>query len=129
VDANLRGLVLVIESDPAMHGVVEQAIARLDEADVIRSSVSREGIRTAHERQPDLVVVADSPPRLDGAEITRQLKGDLVAEVVPVLALTRSADRAAVLHDAGADDCLEGPFDVEQLVQSVRALMYTRRPA
>jgi DNA-binding response OmpR family regulator len=73
----------------------------------------------------DLVLLDLGLPRLTGLEVLRALRGR--GNAVPVLILTardRVADRVAGL-DAGADDYLVKPFDLEELAARIRAL--TRR--
>ena len=76
---------------------------------------------------PDLVVLDLGLPRLDGVEVCRRLrdKGD-----VPILMLTArdgTADRVTGL-DSGADDYLVKPFDREELLARMRALLRRRPP-
>jgi len=62
-------------------------------------------------------------PRMDGLEVLRRLRA--AANPIPVLVLTArdaTADRIAGL-DAGADDYLVKPFDVDELKARIRALL------
>jgi two-component system response regulator QseB len=71
----------------------------------------------------ELVVLDLGLPRLDGLGVLRQLRA--AANPVPVLVLTArdaTADRIAGL-DAGADDYLVKPFDVNELKARLRALL------
>jgi len=73
----------------------------------------------------DLVLLDLGLPSLSGLEVLRSLRGR--GSTVPVLILTardRVADRVAGL-DAGADDYLVKPFDLDELAARIRAL--TRR--
>jgi DNA-binding response OmpR family regulator len=76
---------------------------------------------------PDLVVLDLGLPRLDGVEVCRRLRaeGD-----VPILILTARAetpDRVAGL-DSGADDYLVKPFERQELLARIRALLRRRPP-
>jgi len=75
----------------------------------------------------DLMLLDLGLPRLSGLEVLRSLRGR--GNAIPVLILTardRVADRVAGL-DAGADDYLVKPFDLDELAARIRAL--TRRKA
>jgi DNA-binding response OmpR family regulator len=77
--------------------------------------------------EPDLVVLDLGLPRLDGIEVCRRLrdKGDM-----PILMLTARdgiQDRVAGL-DSGADDYLVKPFEREELLARMRALLRRRPP-
>lgn len=74
----------------------------------------------------DLAILDLGLPRLDGLEVLRRLRA--AANAVPVLVLTArdaTTDRIAGL-DAGADDYLVKPFDVDELKARLRALLRRR---
>jgi two-component system response regulator MprA len=78
---------------------------------------------------PDLIVLDVAMPGLDGLAVTRRLRAKRLP--VPILLLTaRDAleDRVAGL-DAGADDYLVKPFEVQELTARVRALLRRNHPA
>ena len=71
----------------------------------------------------DLLVLDLGLPRLDGIQVLRQLRG--AGSALPVLILTArdaTEDRIAGL-DAGADDYLVKPFDLDELKARLRALL------
>ena len=71
----------------------------------------------------DLLVLDLGLPRLDGIQVLRQLRGS--GSALPVLILTArdaTEDRIAGL-DAGADDYLVKPFDLDELKARLRALL------
>ena len=77
---------------------------------------------------PDLIVLDVTMPGLDGLAVTRRLRARRLA--VPILLLTaRDAleERVAGL-DAGADDYLVKPFEREELLARLRALLRRRPP-
>ena len=74
------------------------------------------------EEQPDLVVLDVSMPHVDGLTVCRVLRAE--GHRVPILMLTArtdTGDRVAGL-DAGADDYLTKPFDLDELFARLRAL-------
>jgi two-component system response regulator MprA len=77
---------------------------------------------------PDVIVLDVAMPGLDGLAVTRRLRAKGLA--VPILLLTaRDAlhERVEGL-DAGADDYLVKPFEVEELTARIRALMRRNHP-
>jgi DNA-binding response OmpR family regulator len=76
----------------------------------------------------DLVVLDVMLPRLDGYEVLRRLRGQ--GDGAPVLMLTAREDVSSKVRglDAGADDYLTKPFELEELLARVRALLRRRGP-
>jgi DNA-binding response OmpR family regulator len=86
------------------------------------------GLAAARDRQPDLVLLDLMLPGIDGLTVCRRLRA---ASDVPILILTAKdavPDRVAGL-DAGADDYLVKPFNFDELLARIRALLRRRQPA
>src|SRR5688500_13893871 len=80
------------------------------------------GLHLGLTRRYDAMVIDRGLPALDGVELIRRLRRQAVT--VPALVLTAFgtvADRVSGL-DAGAEDYLVKPFDVDELLARVRAL-------
>jgi DNA-binding response OmpR family regulator len=86
-----------------------------------------EGLQTAHQTQPDLIVLDVNMPWMDGLEVCRRLRleADATLRTVPILMLTSldSVDDHVTGLDAGADDYLNKPFQSKELKARVRALL------
>jgi putative two-component system response regulator len=67
-------------------------------------------------------------PDADGVEICRAIKSDPITRLTPVIHLTGQTDRAERLRalDAGSDEFVTKPFDVEELLIRVRSLLRTK---
>ena len=70
---------------------------------------------------PDLVMLDLGMPRLDGVGVIRALRGWTSAPIVVVSGRTGSADKIEAL-DAGADDYVTKPFQIDELLARLRAL-------
>jgi len=78
--------------------------------------------------RPDLVLLDVSMPAIDGLTVTRVLRSE--RNRIPILMLTArttTGDRVAGL-DAGADDYLPKPFDLDELLARIRALLRRSQP-
>jgi len=118
-------LVLVVDDDPAIRRALERALGA-EGYGVALAEDGRQALeRVAFEPEPDVVLLDLGLPDLDGVEIVERLRSE--GNEIPILVLTaRQAltDRVAGL-DAGADDYLAKPFELDELLARVRAL--TRR--
>ncbi|MBD9633501.1 MULTISPECIES: response regulator transcription factor [Pseudomonas] len=113
---------LVVEDDPALgEGICNGLRQEGYTIDWLQDGVS--ALHALQQETFDLVVLDLGLPRLDGIEVLRRLRAG--GDAVPVLILTaRDAtdDRIAGL-DAGADDYLVKPFDLNELKARLRALL------
>ena len=120
------GRVLVVEDDEAIADVLRRTLRQ--EGHEVRSSVDGvEALRAAEEFVPDLVILDLGLPGLDGVEVCRRLRAE---SDVPILILTARSeldDRVEGL-DSGADDYLSKPFERQELLARMRALMRRRPP-
>jgi len=112
---------LVIEDDPHLRRSL--AISLREESYAVDTAEDgEEGLHKASEGDYDCLILDGMLPVLDGWELLRRLRP---LKAVPVLMLTaRDAvpDRVRGL-DAGADDYLTKPFDIDELLARLRALI------
>ncbi|MEZ4494385.1 MAG: response regulator transcription factor [Dehalococcoidia bacterium] len=89
---------------------------------VLTANRGDDGLRIAHERSPDLVVLDLMLPGLDGIQLCRQLRRTSQVPVIMLTALGGESDKVAGL-EAGADDYLAKPFGMRELLARIRALL------
>jgi two-component system response regulator MprA len=114
--------VLVAEDDRAVRESLARALG-LEGYDVRSVSNGAQALDALRERPADLVLLDVSMPAVDGLTVCRVLRSE--RNTVPILMLTartETSDRVAGL-DAGADDYLAKPFDLDELFARMRALV------
>ena len=119
--------ILIIEDDQASLKILQRGLAyegyTVDTATEVRS-----GLMLARDHQPDLVVLDWMLPGMDGLEICHRMR--TANGSVPILMLTAQdavQDRIQGL-DAGADDYMVKPFNLDELLARVRALLRRTQP-
>lgn len=114
--------ILVVEDSPELVALLQQVLG--EHGFAVRSAADGElGLESALENEPDLLILDIGLPVRDGFEVIRELRRRGVA--APTLMLTGRGsvtDRVSGL-EAGADDYLVKPFDNDELVARVRALL------
>ena len=119
--------ILVIEDEPKISDLIKRGLI-YEGYTVDVANDGEQGLSRARDNQPDLVILDLMLPGIDGFEVCKRLRA---ADDVPILMLTaRDAvtDKVKGL-DSGADDYLTKPFNFDELVARVRALLRRRRPA
>ncbi|MEU7046357.1 response regulator transcription factor [Streptomyces varsoviensis] len=114
--------VLLAEDDRAIRHALERALL-LEGYRVTAVADGVAALAAAHRSRPDVIVLDVMMPGVDGLDVCRVLRAE--GDRTPILMLTarvETAHRIAGL-DAGADDYVAKPFDVDEVFARLRALL------
>jgi two-component system response regulator TctD len=117
---------LLVEDDPALHTTLLRALTRLGwEVEVCADG--RAALGRWRTSQPDVVLLDLTLPGRDGLQILAQARDEGLTTPVLILTARGTVGDKVLGLNAGADDYLPKPFDLDELEARVRAL-HRRRP-
>lgn len=118
--------ILIIEDDEKILQFLKRGLS-LDGYQVETALDGQTGLEIARQKSPDLVVLDLMLPGMDGLEVCRRLRTE---GGVPILILTAkdSVDDRVIGLDMGADDYMVKPFDLDELLARIRALLRRAQP-
>jgi len=122
-----RPAVLLVDDDASIRRMLERTLVA-EGYEVAAAADGGAALAAVERSMPDVLVVDVGMPGVDGLALTRRLRAKGLG--VPILLLTaRDAleERVAGL-DAGADDYVVKPFESEELIARLRALLRRNRP-
>jgi two-component system, OmpR family, KDP operon response regulator KdpE len=118
------GRILVIDDEAQIHRFLKPALEAAG-YEVDRAETAAEGLRLVAGRAPDAVLLDLGLPDMDGQEVLQRLRAFSEVPVLILSAREREAEKIAAL-DGGADDYLEKPFGVGELLARLRASLRRR---
>jgi DNA-binding response OmpR family regulator len=116
--------ILIVEDDDIVARTVERSL-RSEDFKITKANSGVEGLKAAHKSKPDLVILDVIMPGMDGYTVCREMRSDPILTDVPILFLTAKVKEQDRINGflAGADDYLSKPFNVDELVLRVRAIL------
>jgi len=116
--------ILVIEDDYIVARTIERSL-RGDSYHITLASRGEKGVVMARQNPPDLVILDIIMPDMDGYQVCRAMRADPLLAETPILFLTakvKPQDKIAGFK-AGADDYLCKPFNIDELILRVQAIL------
>ncbi|NKE43172.1 response regulator transcription factor [Roseomonas frigidaquae] len=113
--------VLVVDDEPQIHRFLKPALEAAGLA-VLRAETGAEALRLVATQAPALVLLDLGLPDMDGQAALVRLRAFSAVPVIIVSARDREAEKVQAL-DAGADDYVEKPFALAELLARIRAAL------
>ncbi len=118
--------ILLVDDEPAIHRFLRPALMAEGYA-VVPAKDGREALSLAAEQAPDVVILDLGLPDIDGKIVLQRLRAWSDVPVVILSARDREAEKIEAL-DLGADDFVNKPFGVGELLARLRAALRKHRP-
>jgi DNA-binding response OmpR family regulator len=117
--------VLLVDDDVKLVGLLERSL-RFVGFEVVCAHTGDAALMALREREPDLVLLDIGMPERDGIGVLRETRQISDVAVVMLTARDEVRDKVGAL-DLGADDYVAKPFDIDELVARMRAVLRPRR--
>lgn len=116
--------ILVVEDDDTVALTIERCLRR-ENYRVTLASSGVQGLQLARRHVPDMVLLDVVMPGMDGFAVCKEMRDDPLLALVPIIFLTarsKEEDRIAGFL-AGGDDYLGKPFNLDELILRIRAVL------
>jgi two-component system KDP operon response regulator KdpE len=118
------GTILVVDDEPQIHRFLTPALAAAG-YETLRAERGEEALRLAASRAPDAILLDLGLPDMDGHDVLARLRAFTDVPIIILSARDREADKITAL-DAGADDYVEKPFALGELLARIRTALRHR---
>ena len=115
------GRILVVDDEPQIHRFLNPALTASG-YESVRADRGDEALRLAASRAPDAILLDLGLPDMDGHEVLAKLREFTDVPVIILSARDRETEKIAAL-DAGADDYIEKPFGLGELLARIRTAL------
>lgn len=121
-EQNIR--ILVVDDEPEVLGTLKRALSK-QEFTVTTAESGVEALGILLPDTFDLIVLDVNMPVLNGFEVCERIRSDEAYNNVPILFLTARSQTDDIVHglDVGGDDYVVKPFELNELLARVRALL------
>ena len=118
------GRILVVDDEPQIHRFLTPALT-VSGYEVLRAERGDEALRLAAARAPDAILLDLGLPDMDGQQVLARLREFTDVPIIILSARDREAEKIAAF-DAGADDYVEKPFGLGELLARIRTALRHR---
>jgi two-component system KDP operon response regulator KdpE len=122
-----EGRILVVDDEPQIQRFLKPALTAAG-YDPIQALTAADAERLAATSAPDLMILDLGLPDKDGKDVIRALRGWTKLPIIVLSARDQETEKIEAL-DLGADDYLEKPFGIGELLARVRTALRHREPA
>lgn len=117
----------MVDDEPAILELMEMILE--DEGYEVFTSVDGAALTAAPPLQPDLILLDLMMPGMDGVRVSQELKANPATTHIPIVLITASNSDYPRLQSVQVEAILHKPFNVDELVKTIRQFIPTETPA
>ena len=116
--------ILIVDDDPDIRDVLKLTLSE-ENYEILEAGDGEEALKIIYANQLDLILLDYKIPRIDGREVCRRVKKDLLLRHLPIIMVTGKGDINDKVDgiDAGADDYVVKPFEPKELLARIRMIL------
>lgn len=117
--------ILVIEDDKFLLKIIKKKLSTED-YQLVQAMNGEEGLRSAREEKPDLILLDLVLPEMDGFEVLKKLKDNPACSAIPVIILSNLGEREKVnkgLKLGAADYLVKADLNPGEIVNRIKLLL------
>ncbi|MCM8799705.1 MAG: response regulator [Candidatus Omnitrophica bacterium] len=116
--------ILIADDDPDIRDILKIILSE-ENYEVIEASDGEEALKLIKTKSPDLVLLDYKMPKLDGFQVCKEIKQDLLLQHLPIIVVTGKGELEDKLQGigAGADDYIVKPFEPKELLARIRMVL------
>ncbi len=117
--------ILIVDDEEAILEAAAATLANDSRYEVLLASDGETAIRTARAQMPDLVLLDNLMPQMDGYDVCKAIKGDPLTSRIKVVMFTALVQDSALdkAREVGADAYIPKPFHPRELRGKVESLL------
>jgi len=119
--------ILIVEDNPEIRYYLKQSLQ--PDYEIIEAENGKTGCELAVEQIPDLIVTDVMMPEMDGIELCKTLKNEMLTQHIPIIILSAKSSIEDTLAglETGADDYVPKPFNEQILQAKIKTLITNRQ--
>jgi diguanylate cyclase (GGDEF)-like protein len=116
--------ILIVDDDPDIRDILKLTLSEED-YDIAEAKDGEEAVKMVNSKPFNLVLLDYKIPKIDGRQVCRLIKKDLLLRHLPVIMVTGKGDINDKVNgiDAGADDYVVKPFEPKELLARIRMIL------
>lgn len=116
--------ILIADDDPDIRDILKLTLSE-ENYEVIEAADGEEALKIINSKSLDLILLDYKMPKIDGRQVCRTVKKDLLLRHLPVIMVTGKGEISDKIDgiDAGADDYIVKPFEPKELLARIRMII------